>query len=158
MKRISTKLKILKGTYKKCREKNDKINLKTMEKAPKAPAYLTKSGKKIWKEATELLIKYKMMHQVDLPSLEGYIFNVELCQILPDEIMKEGVLTVHVNRAGESNKIKNPKLAVYNEALRMINLFGSKFGFDPLSRTKIDMPETEEDPLEKYRNNSFAGL
>lgn len=164
MRKKSTKVKKIQGSYQKCREKKNEMKAKPLDKRPKPPEFLSKIGKKCWNETIELLENQKMLHLIDLPSLTAYVFNVQVSYTLPAEIMKEGVITEYTNKAKETNFVKNPKLAVYNEALKMLNLFGSKFGFDPISRAKIDIPENlDENPFRKMRNeirekNRFEGF
>lgn len=148
---IPTKIKKLQGTLKKCRSVNE-MDVSVEDRRPEPPEYLSEVGKKVWEQTTWELQNLKMLHLVDMPSLTAYVFNVELSYTLPAEIKKEGLVTIHTNKAGEANPVKNPKLAIYNEALRNLHLFGVKFGFDPVSRSKINAPEKpEESEREKMR-------
>lgn len=152
MRKKPTIVKKLSGTYQPCRAPENEIIPDKVNEIPEPPKFLSEEGLKVWKETTEHLNNLGMLHNIDIPSLVAYVYNVELSYTLPEYIKKEGVTTTHINKHGESNEVKNPKLAIYNEALRQINMFGAKFGFDPVSRTKVEGPKKqEENPFEKMR-------
>lgn len=118
---------------------------------PSCPAWLSPEAKKLWKRLVPELQRIGVLTMVDGEALAGacqsWAVYVE-CERL---LKKEGRTYQYTNKAGATNLLPRPEVAIGQRALADFRAFCSEFGLTPASRTRINTKagrENEEDPME----------
>lgn len=140
-----TKLKLIKGTLRKGRMKNEA----TPENAiPPIPEQLSGEAKAEWNRISEELMKLGLLSRVDRAALAGY------CEAWADwldatdrvnrfgKVIKTGEKTVQkldgsIERSG-GNMIENPYFSVKKRSAELMHKFLTEFGMTPASRSRIN--------------------
>lgn len=136
-------VKKLMGTDRADRVNADRMQPSKVSIVPKAPEYLGKHGKQLWKEQLQQLAILKMLTKVDLIALGQYCKEWDIYRIALDEIDKKGL-------RNEYDQI-SPAVSVKNQAFKNMLQIADRFGFVASARERLTMPEDKsEDPLEKH--------
>jgi len=148
-KRVPTKLKVLKGTYREDRSIKDEIF--PDPNIPEAPDFLSKEALIEWGRITVQLSKLNLLTEIDMAALALY------CQAWGRIVKYEKV----VAEKGELYKTQNgnvqlsPAMWVVNKAYEQVYKFLSEFGMSPAARAKVsvnDANKQAENPYKKYKN------
>lgn len=147
MKKLPTKLKIVKGTYRSERENQDEPEYKI--EIPKFPTHLTTRARKEWKRMSEVLFDMGLLTNVDMAALAAY------CQLYGRWSEAEALLKkkdqplVVITKSG--NEIQNPLIGIANTSLKLMKECLLEFGMTPASRSKVSAKKEEkkDDPWEK---------
>ena len=116
--------------------------------APKPPVYLSNYAKIEWKRSARSLVDAKILNRMDLPAFEAYCDSYSKWREANDILKKTGL--VIVNQAGF--EVAHPAVVIARNAKDQMNKFGSEFGLNPMSRSRIPkLPEESRaahvDPL-----------
>lgn len=105
---------------------------------------LSNRGKKIFREVCEQLINLKLLESVNLPELLIYSsqFDIYLRAI---EELKDVLIEDVYGKDGEvTRRVPSPYIKIANDAYRVINSIGSKYGFSPVDRMKLRFDDTKK--------------
>lgn len=146
--RIPTKLKIIRGTFRKDRSAAAEPEPTPVNAVPRPPAGLGTVGKREWRRLAGELVRSGILTTVDLAALEAVCFQAELVQELRAEIRGPG----KHRTAGEYSKANPDGSAVreLRQATALYRLLLQEFGMTPSSRGKVSAtkpPEAEPDPM-----------
>lgn len=121
----------------------------------------TRRAKEIFKAKCNQLIPLRILAETDLDQLAIYANNLDKLYSLMQDLYQEGdtitlyVLKTYLDGTTEQIPTKciiNPKWKLYFHLVDTINKIGSEFGFTPVSRQKIHVPEPPKvDPLAELR-------
>jgi P27 family predicted phage terminase small subunit len=128
--------------------------------SPKCPPWLHKDGKTEWRRVVIELEALNMLTACDQASLAAY------CQTFARWKEAEALTSLHgmvlsepvVNKAGEvigQRMRRNPANIIASDCLKSLARYGSLFGFDPSSRSRLHVaPNEAADPLDEFLNAS----
>ena len=79
--------------------------------------------------------------------LEIFCWNIQVVEECANRLNKEGLI-VEVTKNRAKQRLPHPSFKIMNEATAIINKIAGRFGFDPVSRTKVPGPKKEDiDPF-----------
>jgi len=106
------------------------------------PEYLDQIAKDEFKRIVPELIKLRILKIGDLHNISIYCQAVSNMIQANDHIQQNGfMLTNPLNGI----IYKNPMAGIFNDSQRQILKYSQEFGLTPMSRTKIDIPDVEND-------------
>lgn len=111
---------------------------------PKAPSYLNPVAKTMWKRHIQFLIERNDYQAVDLHHFEMYCINYAIWQKAIKDIDEKGFSIS--NSQGTASR--NPALSAKADAEKVMVKMSNLLGFDPLSRRKNPVDNTEMDELD----------
>lgn len=130
-------VKKARGTDQPCRMSGDEV-FELVSQDCKAPAYLDKEAKKIFKALSERLIMQRLLSPLDLEQLAIYSLNYSRILKAEKMIREEGEVVLIKDEDGNLlRQEENVWLKVQKDAMKMTNMIGTQFGFSPLSRVKL---------------------
>lgn len=134
-----THLKILEGNPgKRPLNKNEP---KPMPIAPKCPHWLSPEAKREWKRVAPELERLGLLTQIDRAALAAYCQAYARWREVEEVIRKQG-LTLTT----ESGYVMpRPEVKIAEKAMQTIRAFCSEFGLTPSSRSRMTLPEVEDD-------------
>ncbi len=144
-----TAIKLLEGTFRKDRAKNEPIPEMGI---PKCPKCLDRVARKEWKRISVYLDKMGLMAKVDMAILAAY------CQAFSQFFQ----CSEYIKRRGGFGKYledKNSQTAQYttllNKATTQMIALAPKLGLSAGDRSRMDLPQRpdEEDPMESLLND-----
>lgn len=124
--KLPDEVKKQKGTLRKSRVNPDEFKMEGLFKMPPPPKAFPKEVAKIWKNTGEELIKKGVLSSIDLPKFKRY------CQLLYAYAKHEELLYSTTTPAVDFYKAIS-----LSKALSELE---ARFGLDPVSRTKINVP------------------
>lgn len=150
-KKIPTKLKVLKGTQKKCRvnpsEPNPVVGLL------KAPAYLDSLAKRNFSELAILLKDMDISTASDRQALAMLADMYSIYREMRKALKTKGFVYETTNQHGDTMYRSRPEVAILSDAWKNVRSMMSEFGLTPSSRSKVSAHgENEEDPLTNFLN------
>ena len=143
--RKPTNLKILQGTFRKCRAKHEPKPQPVASFEP--PAYFDEIARDHWNYLRPKLEAIGCLTEVDLAQF------ISLCSAYSKAIRADKQL-IGEELAVRSNgrTVKNPLCQISKESWQQYSDLSRRFGLDPQSRGAIDLPEPidDDDPMEKF--------
>ena len=124
-------------------------------KMPPCPEWLPLEAKRIWRNEAGGLHKAGLLTYVDGPSFANLcLIRAQLkqaCEELADSSTEEekkansktkekrpAKLThAYTNKAGETNEVAKPQIAIINKCLELLKAYSAEFGMTPASRSRI---------------------
>lgn len=160
-KRIPDSLKIIQGTFRKDRAL-DSPEPDPLHEVPKPPSYLSKYGKKIWRELAPDLVEKQILTSVDLYTFEMLCSAYQTFREAQDAIYrpvdpetgKKTRRTLAEYMAGRNSQTCL-EYQVMKQSYNSYKAYMAEFGLSAPSRSKIDLkgPMLDEDPIEKMWNS-----
>lgn len=155
--KLPAKVKELRGTKRKDRPQDDGdwsatavVSLESVN----APKGMSSEAKKIYKERVQMLFAMKLLQPVDVDALTLYSNAMATALKVQKALDEEGYTIVEKDEDGNVCRVvPNPLTKVLKEAITTVNMFGSQFGFSPLSRMKLKAmanPEKEKDNFSEF--------
>jgi len=158
-----TKLKVIRGTFRKDRAPKREADPEVVTEVPKPPTGMPRHGRRMWNRLAAELVAKDLLTVVDLEALEA------LCSAYA--LFKEARQAIYRYRdadgkwrhrtAGEYLAGRNsqtiPELGAMRQALALMKSYMVEFGLTPAARGKIELPAREpkdEDPMEKLWNEA----
>lgn len=139
-------LKVLEGTYRKDRD-HGVLQFEKITEIPKPPTHMSRIGKQIFKEITDILISVKILETIDIHTV------VMLCEELATYYeMNRKIKKVksHTYRNGANNLVKRPEIAIRNQAMKNATSLMAQLGLTPSMRQKYGFaPDAEPDQTKK---------
>ena len=153
MKKLPTKLKLIKGTHRPERENPNEPEYKI--EIPDYPAHLSTRGRREWKRMSEVLFNMGLLTEVDMAALSAY------CQFYGRWAEAEANLkkTDLVIKTKSGNIIQNPYIGIANTAFKLMKDCLTEFGMTPASRSRVSAKEEKkkEDPWDQFGDNKKNG-
>jgi len=154
MKRLPTNVKILRGTFQKCRENPNEPKPKLA--IPSCPPHLDEEARKEWRRIAKELFTLGLLTKIDRAALAGYCQCWSRWSHAEEELKKTGLVVQSPN----GYPILSPYLPIATKALQQMQSFLSEFGLSPASRSKVSatavLPE-RQNKLAKYLTNQSPG-
>lgn len=111
----------------------------------KIKALHTKRSREIFTVKANQLITQGILTEMDTEALVIYANSLDMLFECVENL-KEGKFKTVVSDKGISY-VPNPYLKLYKEMVEIVNKVGADFGFNPVSRLRIQAPAKEDDPL-----------
>ena len=137
-KMIPTKIKLVKGTFRKNRANpNEPIY---PSEIPESPKHLNELGKVEWDRMSKIFLNQGLLSQVDMACLAS------ICQLYgrwaqAESDLNESTLLI---KTTSGNIIQNPLLGIANTALKLMNKCLLEFGMTPASRSKVSAKKSKK--------------
>lgn len=127
-------LKKAQGTFRKDRDNPNAPEFELFEEVPKPPTYFDERSREIWQRIAGELVRIKMLSKVDVDLLASYVTALRIVERTHQELNKKGGLIQAPKRSRQS---PSASFQVFCQSVTIINQLGSRFGFNPVDRTKI---------------------
>lgn len=114
------------------------------ERMPACPAGWPYPLQSFWNDRCHDLKKAGYLAKVCLEPLRRYCWAVWMAREAEKSLMDEGFIVEEIGTKGQVYRVPNPMLAVMSEATKVIDKYGSKFGFSPLDVQKIPAVQKKE--------------
>ena len=141
-KKTPTKLKVIKGTNRKCREnKNETI---VPIGIPSPPDHLSKIALTEWNRIAPKLYKAGLMSEIYMAALAGYCDAYGMWCKSCEQLKDEQLIITTTN----GNIIQNPLVGIVNQSREHMRKFSTEFGASPASSAKVsakDMGEKKDE-------------
>ena len=146
LKRLPTKLKILKGTKQNCRENPNEPEYPV--EIPDAPDHLDKEALIEWGRVSHILYSMGLLSAIDRAMLAAYCESYSMWASASKQLQEQG-LTVETTNG---NMIQNPLVGIVNQSKKHMKDFASEFGMSPVSKARVSAKESgkKSDPWEKF--------
>lgn len=119
--------------------------------AVRAPSWLSKEAKKIWRRAVKALSPLELLTNADVDQLalfcDAAARYAECSQILSEE----GVII-----EGPRGPMKHPAVSAQAQYASIVARLGGKFGLDPSGRASIAIPKGDDKPKDKFEETFGA--
>lgn len=136
--RKPTNLKILEGTYRKDRAKNEP---KPKPIAPKKPAWLKDKAARAWKDFGRELEPLGLLTTIDGPAFAMLCLHYSLAAEAYKEIQTNGIYDIDEHGCQR----KSPLLQVLRDQSAAFKTYAVQFGLTPASRGGLDLPEKDKE-------------
>ena len=143
-KKIPNEIKKLQGTYRSNEAPDNPFIPDGFEGIPDPPEELGKIGKLIWTGTVTELQNKGMLYNIDMPIIHMYCQEYENYQLAEKELATNGRLIEHTNKSGVTNVVPSPWVSIKSKSWEVIKFLSQQFGLTPVSRNKLDMPESKE--------------
>lgn len=145
--RKPTAQKILEGTIRADRVKENEMMPSVITYAPSPPKFLSKGAKLEWKLVCNELISLGMLSGVDLALLAAYCQEMSVYVEACTRLTSEGYIMSTYREDGTAYHQQSPWVSIKNASLKNAQSLANQFGFTPSARAKLEAPERGEDPL-----------
>lgn len=133
----------MQGTYEPSKEGLDPVEYDEYERVPTAPKDWPPEIQKIWMDRCYDLKKAGYLVKAFMPPLKRYCFALLQAEEAEKMLLGEGFVTEEIGTNKQVYKIPSKWLAVLDNANKVIDRFGAKFGFTPLDVQKIPVVKKE---------------
>ena len=137
-KRVPTKLKIVKGTFRNCRA-NPREPVYS-DQIPDPPDFLNNYGKKEWDRISKDLFNQGLLAKVDMAALTGYCQAFGRWAQAEKNLLEESLIIDTI----QGNIIQNPLIGIANTSMEHMRKFLIEFGMTPSSRSKVSAKKTKK--------------
>lgn len=147
--RIPTKMKMLKGTFRRNEAPANEPEPAVLDAAPKPPSHLNRWAKTMWRDTAAELLALGMLTKIDLYSLEVLCEQYGIYRELKDAIThleQPGGSRIKISIAkylAGQNSQTIPEYAAMRGAFERYTALLKEFGLSPASRSRIDVPRKE---------------
>lgn len=139
-------LKKFEGTYRKDRDAGV-LKFEKIEEIPKPPTHLSRIGKQIWKEVTDILISVKILETIDIHTVAMLCEELATYYEMNRKLKK---LKTYTYRNRLNNIVKRPEIAIRNQAMRNATTLMAQLGLTPSMRQKYGFtPDEEQEQTKK---------
>lgn len=136
-----SELKLLQGTYRADRAPDNEPKPDKPKTVPDPPTYFDVVAKKEWKRLAPELFKLGLLTLVDLTAFETYCLSYgRLVAATKSMKQAKGMFYEYTNKAGATNYIPRPEIAVIQKESLVIKAFCAEFGLSPAARTRMEAP------------------
>ena len=118
-----------------------------IDASEKAPAFLTKQGKKAFVEIKEMLTVNGVLTIMDMPAFALLCDHYGTYMEVREIIQREGYQITEETKQGSITK-RHPLLGTLNETHGRVIKLLTEYGMTPASRGKVGAVEARVDPLE----------
>lgn len=153
--KLPARVKELRGTKRKNRPQDDgdwSATAVVSLEAVNAPKGMNPEARKIYKERVQMLFAMNLLQPIDVDALTLYSNAMATAIKVQKALDEEGFTIVEKDEDGNLCKVvPNPLTKVLKEAITTVNMFGSQFGFSPLSRMRLKAMANPEE-----KKNDFS--
>lgn len=157
-----SELKLLQGTYRSDRAPDNEPKPKTPSAIPDPPAHMDAVGKKEWKRLAPELFRLGLLTIADLVAFETYCLSYGRLVAAHKSLRKaKTMFHEYTNKAGATNFVARPEIAVIQKESLVIKAFCAEFGLSPSARTRMEAPTilpTGAGPPQAEDKDSFKGF
>ncbi|BEP28805.1 phage terminase small subunit P27 family [Helicovermis profundi] len=144
------KAHLTKAEIKNRKKQEEELNKLKSDKI-KAPSWLGKDAKNIFKKIVKELDVIGLLCNVDVHGLTVLSDSIEKFKFCTIALHGEDLSIEYTNKAGFANMIENPMVKTQLKYAEMIKKYSADFGLSPVARLKIvqqSMPDIDDDELE----------
>lgn len=109
---------------------------------PKCPTHLSDSAKKKWRQLSEILYSARLLTEIDGDALSRYCEAWATWVDAKKKVTASGMVV----KTALGNPIQNPYLSIANHASEQMNKIAVEFGMTPSSRSRISLPQGDNEP------------
>jgi phage terminase small subunit len=151
MREISREEKEMRGTYEASREGIEPVELAKYEINPPANSDWPPNIQKIWRDRCQDLKTAGYLVKAFMPHLERYCFAILQAEKAEEMLLSDGFIVEEIGTKGQVYTVPSKWLSVLDQANKVIDRIGAKFGFTPLDVQKIPVvrKEVKEESLLK---------
>lgn len=125
--------------------------------APRCPAWLSKEAKKEWRRIAPLLMRLKLLTQVDMSTLAAYCHSYAQLIAAEAYLSKHGLgyAIPHLNEEGKLVGMRTgewPQVRTARKCKEEIATFSAMFGLSPVDRSRLSVPGADAE------DSGFASL
>lgn len=116
------------------------LNVPMLAIEPKMPAFLDAEAKAHWKEVVPLLLKYRLLTELDGSTLGA------MCAKYSQAVRAEKVLSTKGEKGGATFRSPNghicqrPEVKIASDAWKAYYSYAEKFGMTPVARARMRIP------------------
>lgn len=138
--------KELQGTFEPSKEGLESVELENWDgvRMPAASSEWPPNIQEIWNQRCKDLFKAGYLAKAFLPHLRRYCFALMQAEEAEEKLMLSGFVIMKVDVKGNTQEIVSPWLYVLDNANKMMDKIGAKFGFTPLDIQKIPIVKQKE--------------
>jgi P27 family predicted phage terminase small subunit len=126
------------------------VEYSELSKVPPVPEKWPPQAQNYFLLASRELLSKNLLFSTDLPALKRYCFACYQADLAEEKLLDDDFVTEHTNKAKETNTVPSAWLRVLKDANAIIDKFGAKFGFSPVDKMKIAIPEKPKtNPLDE---------
>lgn len=156
-----TELKMIQGTYRKDRAPENEPKPNAPPSLPEPPSYMDVTAKKEWRRLAPELFRLGLLTKVDLGTFEAYCLSYGR-MVAAHKSLKKAKTMFHeyTNKAGATNFVARPEIAVIQKESMVIKAFCAEFGLSPSARARMEAPDILPGGAgpPKEDKNSFDGF
>lgn len=143
-----------KGNYRPSRHGARAETKVTLSKqVPNPPKNYDKRHADLWRTVCKEMHDMGVLADVDIRVVEQYVDNFILWQEATKDVQEQGFMITVETQKGVT-QVKNPAIAVMNDAFKVTMNIADKCGFHPRARMGIKTePQEEKDPFADFINN-----
>jgi len=139
-------LKVLKGTFQKCREAKNVIE--PMGKALD-PEWIAKRAKHYCDYYRPMMEKLGILTDADQPAFGAFCDAIARLEAINKILDRDGLIL-----QGVTGPVKHPGFAIAKECWLVIKNFSTEFGMTPSSRSRVSVPKPEpKNEFEEFLKN-----
>lgn len=156
-KKLPTNLKVIRGTFQKCRENKDEP--KPDIRIPKPPDHISRTALVEWGRISAHLEKLGLISDSSMAALAAYcdVYSewVEVNEALEAIAKEEGVAAKYVSKTQAGNYIQNPLIGIKHTCVKLMKDFLVEFGMTPASLGKVTPVSAGAiDPVDAWNNRT----
>jgi len=150
---LPDKLKVIRGTNQRCRMSKNSMEVEQVTKIPPAPTWMSKTGRKIYKDTASELAKAGLLQKIGLSILLSYC-NMMSRHIEAELKIKEtkAVIPVRDDKGNVRGIAVSPWHRISIDALNAARSIAAEYGMTPSSQSRIIAPFLGK---EKNENDQF---
>lgn len=134
---IPAVLKVMRGTYRKDRDAGKVSVPDVIKSVPVPPDGYSEKTKDMWYKICTTLISVGLLQDIGLNQIEIYCDQFEIYRDAKEKVMDKGSVIKITSRNGQSVIKRNPYVEVMGAAFVIMNQISDRFGFSPLSQSRI---------------------
>jgi P27 family predicted phage terminase small subunit len=149
-------MKLIDGTYQQSVD-GRKMQVDSMDGVPERPEKITHAkAVEFWDTIIKTFKAMGMLKEIDVPSLELMILEYQRYWQADEKVMSSGgeIITLK-NKVGEPYPTVNPYIKLRQESLKNFTAISQRFGLTPADRTKIQMGNIQDAPINRFRPKDF---
>lgn len=139
-------------TKKEIRERREREErLRPAADAVRAPSWLSKEARKIWRRAVKALGPLEILTNADVEQLAVFCDSAARYAECSRLIAEQGIIV-----DGPRGPMQNPAVSAQAKYAAIVARLGSKFGLDPSGRASIAIPKGDDKPKDKFEETFGA--
>lgn len=141
-----TNIKKIEGTYRKDRHLENEVEYSSIEDITVPESLQNNPDEKFiddavnhWLHFTKELKSVNLLYSTDLHELELLCYWIAISRKCMRDM--KSFTESHTNKAGFTNQVVSSHFKVLKDATEQVNKLSAKFGFSPIDKMKIAIPE-----------------
>ena len=142
MRKLPSKIKQIKGTYRKCRENQLEPEFILLSALPDPPIYLSEKGRQIYYSTAKELQEKGLLNGQNFNLFVMYVIELATYFEAREQLSKSPIL---IKSALNEPRV-NPYFKIMNQSLMNSLKIGVEFGLTPVSQSKVSAQSPAKDP------------